>query len=138
MILAVMLSFPVGIFAYFTPLTIEKPVQPRTVYYLPYAMYYVNATGRRNQSKQWVFIGTVKSTRCDFKKRFGYRGQIQSQFSEHIEGYYKSSLGVRHSLAERIGYWRFDTPAQLVGMRARIARRYPNVISVPDFVWYCR
>lgn len=110
----------------------------RTVYYLPYANYIVNKTGRRNQGRQTIFIGTVERAVCTYGHRFSYKNNIAYQFTQHIEAYHTAKLGKRRWMRERTGYWRFDSPNELVGLRARIAKRYPIKEFIGDFRWYCK
>ncbi len=109
----------------------------RTIYYLPYASYQINYTGNVYQSKQVIFLGTVRSTTCDENHSASFQGQIQVQFIQHIESNYEAKLGVRAQWTERIGYWRWDTGEELLGMYKRIAARYPNVEYIDTFYFNC-
>jgi hypothetical protein len=109
----------------------------RTICYLPFANYQINYTGNVFQSKQVIFLGTVRCTMCDDTQSVSFQGQIQVQFTGHIESLYGSRLGVRHEWQERLGYWRWDSPEELLGMHQRIAARYPNIVHVDTFYYNC-
>jgi len=115
----------------------EPQARVRTIYYLPYASYWINYTGELYNSKQVIFLGTVRSTTCKESDRASFQWMIQGQFSRHIESNYGNRLGVRAELAERIGYWRWDTGEELLGMSERIAKRYPNVEYIDTFFFNC-
>jgi hypothetical protein len=112
----------------------------KTIYYLPYANFAIRYEGMSRQNyKQVIFLGTVKTADCDERGRYSFKNQIAFQFTQHIEAYYKSKLGVWHSWRERIGYWRFaDRGNELYGLRARIAKRYPLVEYINDFTFRCK
>jgi len=115
----------------------EAQAGVRTIFYLPYANYWINYSGNTYNWAQVIFLGNVRSTSCDENQAAGIQGQIQVQFTDHIERLYGSQLGLRHEWNERIGYWRWDTGDELVGLHARIAQQYPNVVYVGDFFFNC-
>ncbi|MGH1385924.1 hypothetical protein [Kordia sp.] len=116
--------------------------QKKTINYYPYAMYWVNFDAKKPNhlnSVQVMFIGSIKSTKCSENGRYGWQSGIGHQFREHVEAYYKSKLGVYSKRAKDAGgYWRFGAIQDLPGVRARMAKRYPRVVFVNDFTFYCK
>jgi len=115
----------------------KAQAEVRTVYYLSYADYRIMYTDNVYQSSQVIFLGTVRSVTCKVNDQASIQGMIQKQFTDHIESNYGSRLGVRAELQERIGYWRWDTGEELLGMYKRIAERYPNVEYIDTFFLNC-
>jgi hypothetical protein len=116
---------------------VEAKAGYRTIYYLPYASYQINYTGNLYQSEQVIFLGTVRSVVCDESQQNSIQGEIQLQFTQYIESQYRARLGVRYQWQERLGYWRWDTGEELLGMHKRIAERYPLVEHITTFYFNC-
>lgn len=116
--------------------------QKKAINYYPYALYYVNYDAKKPNhlnSVQVMFIGSLKTTSCSESGRYGWQSAIGHQFREHIEAYYKSKLGVySRPTKDAGGYWRFGAIQDLPGVRARMAKRYPRVVFINDFTFYCK
>ena len=120
---------------------LDSLVNPaKTIYYLPYASFNIRYPGMAKRNyKQVIFLGTVESASCNEAHRYSFKNEIAFQFTEHIEAYETSKLGEWHAWSERIGYWRWaDKGNELYGLRARIAKRYPNKEFITGFVYRCR
>jgi len=111
---------------------------PRTIYYLPFAVYMVNETGEIYGSKQVLFLGALRSTTCNENDMYSYESWIRKQFYDHIENLYKANLGVHHDLEGRYGYYRWeDGQEELLGIYESLAARYPNKVFVNTFYFNC-
>jgi hypothetical protein len=117
--------------------TVDAQAKLRTLYYLPYANFQIQYKPNPYQSKQVIFLGTVRSTTCNEKNRASFRWMIPTQFTKHIESKYGDRLGVRAEWQERLGYWRWDSGEELIALRERIAKRYPNVEYIDTFFFDC-
>jgi hypothetical protein len=110
----------------------------RTIHYLPYAVYMVNDTGKIYGSKQVLFLGVVRSTTCNENDRYSYESWIAKQFTDHVENLYQASLGVQHDLEGRYGYYKWENGREeLLGLRERVAERFPIKVFVNDFYFNC-
>lgn len=116
--------------------------QRKTIYYVPYSLYWVNYDASKpnhTNSVQVMFIGSVESTTCTYGHRYSWNGLISSGFRDHVEAYYKNKLGAKHSRTkDGGGFWRLDSPAEVASFRARMAKRYPRVVLVSDYRFYCK
>ena len=126
------------IFAIVFGLAAKAGNETRTIHYLPYALYWVNDTGEMYNSKQTLFLGTIRSTTCRVNDQASYKSWIQGQFSRHVESTYQSSLGVRHELEGRGAYWQWEDGRRILEETYnKMVERYPNKVYVNTFYLNC-